>query len=141
MLLKEIAFYGIHYKKWYRELIRKLLFDRIRDHKDRQLHFIFEQNDIETKKGVSIIIRSIIDNINKKDKVKLIAQPSINFSDKSDDCLSLSDYVCGIFKAHYENLSKSNNMERRNFERIRGKIRVIHNLLTDEFYTRRNPFP
>ncbi len=128
------------FKSLYKDLIRKILFDRIRDFKDTKLHICFEHNYLK-KQIMSDIISNIIDDINKKDKNIITLTPTITYSGKEEACLSLVDYVCGIFRAHYENIGKKDNVERRNFDRVRKKIRVIHNLFTDVFYTRHNPFP
>lgn len=129
-----------NYREWYKNLFGRLLFDRIRDNWHENIHIIYEKNTEKEQNIIDLIKRVIVD-INKSHKKKVSSAPKIICSGKTEPSLSLVDYVCGIFKGHYENLDKSGNLERRNFDRIRGKVRVIHNFLTDEFYTRKNLFP
>lgn len=124
----------------YRQLIRKLLYDRVRGNMEVKIHICLEKT-IEKEQNIVEIIKDVVKDIIKRGKKPISHFPEVTFSGKEEACLSVVDYVCGIFRSHYENLYKEDNFERRNFDRIRWKIRVIHNLLSDEFYTRRNPFP
>jgi hypothetical protein len=128
------------YKELYKKLFGRLLFDRIRANRHENIHIVFERT-IEKEKNIVILINGVVDDINKSHRKKVSSSPIITCSGKEEPVLSIADYVCGIFKDHYENPLKSGNIERRNFDKIRGRVRVIHNFLTDEFYTRKNLFP
>jgi len=42
---------------------------------------------------------------------------------------------------HSGDEKKGKLFEKRNFDELRGKIRLIHDYGNDIFYSRRNPFP
>lgn len=130
----------IDYKEWYKKLIGRLLFDRIRDYRHEKIHIFIEKTDRKEQKNVLAVVNRVVDNINKSHRIKVSSKPVIEFSSKGEPCISLVDYVCGIFKDHYENLHLEGSRQKRNFNRIRGKIRLIHDFLTNVFYSRKNPF-
>jgi hypothetical protein len=126
-------------KNLHKRLIQKVLFDRIMDHKSKTIHISIEKPYRETI-SITELINDVVTGINKRAKVD-ITPPVIKYPGKEETCLSLSDYVCGVFKAHYLKLGDTDNFEKRDFRRIGGKIRVIHDYVNDIFYTRKNPFP
>ena len=126
-------------KNIHKRLIQKVLFDRIMDHKKKTIHICIEKPFKETIL-ITELINSAVTEIENRANVN-ITPPVIRYLGKEESCLSLADYVCGVFKSHYLKLKDMNNFEKRDFKRIGGKIRVIHDYMNDIFYTRKNPFP
>jgi len=126
-------------KDLHKRLIQKVLFDRIIDHKNKKIYICIEKPFKETIL-ITELINNAVSEIKKRTKVD-ITPPVIKYLGKEESCLSLADYVCGVFKHHYLKLKDINNFEKRDFKKIEGKIRVIHDYMNDIFYTRNNPFP
>lgn len=130
---------------WYDQLFGRLMFERLRANKDAVIRICFEQldNRIEhRRKEIEDIVERLVTEIQLRDKVKFADPPQVRSAGKEEPCLVVADYVAAIFKDHVANgTGKPDSWQARNFERIRSKVRVIHNYTTDEFFHRNNPFP
>lgn len=129
---------------WYDQLFGRLMFERLRANSEEVIRLSFEQHDnrIEhRRKEISDVVERLTGEIRTRDgENKFPIFPEVISAGKEEPCLAIADYVAAIFRDH-ENNRKPESWQARNFQRIRPKIRVIHNSLTDEFFTRRNPFP
>lgn len=130
---------------WYDKLFGRLMFERLRANKNADIRIYFEQHDnrIEhRRKEIEDIVERLVSEIRLRDRVEFAFIPKVNSAGKDELCLVLADYVAAIFKDHAKNgINKPSSSQARNFERIRFKVRVIHNYTTDEFFTRKHPFP
>lgn len=129
---------------WYDKLFGRLMFERLRANKNAAVQIYFEQHDNRfehRRKELEGIVERLVHEIRLRDRVEFAATPQISSVGKEEPCLVLADYVAAIFKDHAQNgIGQSSSSQARNFERIRSKVRVIHNYTTDEFFTRHNPF-
>jgi hypothetical protein len=130
---------------WYDRLFGRLMFDRLRANKDAVIRIYFEQHDNRVehrRKEIEGIVERLVREIRLRDGVEFAVIPQVKSTGKEELCLVVADYVAAIFKDHAENgISKPSTWQARNFERIRSKVRVIHNYTTDDFFTRNHPFP
>lgn len=130
---------------WYDKLFGRLMFERLRANKNAAIRIYFEQHDnrIEhRRKEIECIVERLVSEIRLRDRAEFAVIPEVNSAGKDELCLVLADYVAAIFKEHAKNgISKPSSSQARNFERIRSKVRLIHNYTTDEFYTSKHPFP
>ncbi|BAZ79212.1 DUF3800 domain-containing protein [Sphaerospermopsis kisseleviana CS-549] len=131
---------------WYDKLFGRLIFERLRASYDVPIHICFEQHDsrFEARRNeLEKIINQQVGEIQLRDQVKFVISPKIISAGKDEPCLVIADYVAAIFKDYV--VSEVNNFgsswQGRNFERIRTKIRWIHEYGTKNFFTRKNPLP
>lgn len=128
----------------YDKLLKKLLRNRLRDHKTEEITICFEQHDKPEGRVADIldIVSEEINKINVSDKSAFSGTYKVISGSKKDMCLSIADYICGVFKACFEEKTggEKESVQRRDFEDLRMKIRCIHNIAIDKFYDRRNPF-
>lgn len=129
---------------WYDRLFGRLMFERLRANKTARIKIYFEQHDnrIEPRqKEIEDIVIELTNQIQVKDGVIFTDIPQVFSASKEEFCLAVADYVAAIFKDHAVNgIGNISSWQARNFERIRPKIRVIHDYTTDIFYSRKNPF-
>jgi hypothetical protein len=130
---------------WYDKLFGRLMFERLRANKNAAIRICFEQHDnrIEhRRKEIEGIIERLVRKIRSRDGVEFAVIPKVSSAGKEEICLVVADYIAAIFKDHAEHgIGKPSSWQARNFERIRSKVRVIHNYTTDDFFTRKRPFP
>jgi dGTP triphosphohydrolase len=129
---------------WYDKLFSRLMFERLRANKNASIKICFEQHDsrFESRRSqIEGIINNLVDKIELCDRVKFLITPQVRSAGKEEPCLVIADYIAAIFKGYAtKEIGKPGSLEARNFERIRPKVRVIHNYVTDEFFTRKHPF-
>jgi len=128
----------------YDRLFKTLLIDRLRDHKTEDITICFEQHGNQRKRLRKI--RDIVDQLTKEidtsDRRPFRGTCEVISGSKTDLCLSIADYICGIFHAYYMKQCPGEKiLEARDFEDLRSKIRCIHDITNKRFYDRRNPFP
>lgn len=130
---------------WYDKLFGRLMFERLRANKNADIRICFEQHDnrIEHRqKEIEHIVERLVNEIRLRDRATFAITPQVRSAGKDETCLAVADYVAAIFKDHVANgTGKPDSWQARNFNRIRSKVRVIHNYTTDEFFHRKNPFP
>jgi histone H3/H4 len=130
---------------WYDRLFGRLMFDRLRANKNAAIRICFEQHDNRVehrRKEIEGIVERLVRKIRSRDGVEFAVIPKVSSAGKEELCLVVADYIAAIFKDHAENgIGKPSSWQARNFERIRSKVRVIHNYTTDEFFTRKCLFP
>lgn len=128
---------------WYDQLFGRLMFERLRANAEAVIRLYFEQHDNRISRRrdeIREIIERLIDKIRARDgEEKFPIIPEVISADKNEPCLAVADYVAAIFR-DYEGNRQPESWQARNFQRIRPKIRVIHNFSTDEFFTRQNLF-
>jgi hypothetical protein len=142
---KESSFDPSQGYDWYDRLFGRLIFERLQAHKDAVIRIYFEQHDNRVeyrRKEIEVIVERLVRKICLRNGIEFPAIPQINSAGKQELGLVVADYVAAIFKEHAENgIGKPSSWQARNFERIRSKVRVIHNYTTDDFFHRKNPFP
>jgi hypothetical protein len=129
---------------WYDQLFGRLMFERLRANSKAVIQLCFEQHDnrVEYRRNeIGDIVTRLTGEIRQRDgEEQFLVVPEVISGGKNEPCLAVADYVAAIFR-DYEGTRQSGSWQARNFQRIRPKIRVIHNFSTDEFFTRQNPFP
>lgn len=129
---------------WYDDLFGRLMFDRLQAHLDSKIQICFEQHDnkIQTRRDeLNGIIDRLIDNIKSRYDRDFYIHPEITSAGKEEPCLTLPDYIAGMFCSYFPQKGCQETWQSRNFLKIRPKLRVIHNYTTGEFHTHKNPFP
>jgi Protein of unknown function (DUF3800) len=128
---------------WYDRLFGRLMFERLRANSEAVIRLFFEQHDNRIKrrrKEISDIVERLASEIRTRDgENKFPEFPEVISTGKEESCLVIADYVAAIFR-DYESNRRPESWPARNFQRIRPKIRVIHNFSTDEFFARNKPF-
>lgn len=140
---------GVHRNELYDRMFGRLLYERLRGNRDKPLTVCFEQHDSRQKKRLNElkqIVFRIYGSVNQFQHMSDVSAPQVITAGKDEQCLSIADYTCSIFKKYYEKMCLGKKkgeepLEKRNFDDLRGKIRLIHDLNIDVFYSRRNPFP
>jgi RNA-directed DNA polymerase len=138
---------------WYDQLFGKLLYDRLQKHKLSPICIYFEQHGSsfsDRERKLRGIVERLASDIKLKTGGVIQFLPTISSAGKEESCLAAADYIAAVFR-DYERLwtervsmgkpVSSGSWQSRHFAMLRPKIRVIHNLSTDEFFTRHNPFP
>jgi len=138
-----------HRNELYDRIFGRLIYDRLRDYRDQPITICFEQHD--SRKGRRLeelqeIVLGIDAKIKSLHQVTGVDAPRVLSAGKDELCLAISDYVCAVFTDYYKKMhsgdeKKGKLFEKRNFDELRGKIRLIHDYGNDIFYSRRNPFP
>jgi hypothetical protein len=128
---------------WYDCLFGRLMYERLRANSEAIIQLCFEQHDnrIERRKEeISSTIKRLTTEIRERDgETKFPVVPNVVSAGKEEPCLAIADYIAAIFK-DYEEMRQPGSWQARNFQRVRPKIRVIHDFTTDEFFTRTRPF-
>ena len=131
----------------YDRLFGHLIIDRLRDHRTNEVHICFEQHgkEVARLREITSIISSKIEEIYMVDGREVIHPPEVRYAGKEEPCLAIADYICAIFSAHNAELEEvvpgEESLKTRNFEDVRMKIRCIHDIKKNIFYSRKNPFP
>lgn len=135
------------FNETYDRLFGRLIIDRLRDHKMNEINICFEQHNDNAERNMTLkaIIESKIVQIDRSERRVFEGSYFVMSATKDEPCLSITDYICGIFGAHFKDLDnkKETGMEslsERNFEDVRNKIRCIHDIKNNIFYSRWNPF-
>lgn len=129
-----------------KKMLTSLLAQRVLNNHYKEIHIVYERFD----EGSQAVEDSFSDELVKLGQELLheyntkIEDMTITFEDKSELCLSLSDYVCGIISVYINKKLKNepvkDSFEERSYNRISGKIRMINDLTRKKFYSRRDPF-
>jgi hypothetical protein len=129
----------------YDRLFGRLVIDRLRDHRTDEIQICFEQHGRVAPRleEIKFMISSKVEEIKRVDGREVIYHPTVRCAGKEEPCLAIADYICAIFSTHKaQNIIPGNeSLATRNFEDVRMKIRCIHDIKNNDFYSRRNPFP
>lgn len=130
---------------WYDNLFSRLMFERLRANHDATIRICFEQQGTQVLnrlKDIEAIINHLVQEIQLLDKVEFLVTPKTTSDSKNEFCLAIADYVAAIFKDYIAHgVGKPSSWQARNFNRIRPKVRWIHEYGTRIFFTRKHPFP
>lgn len=139
-----------HRNELYDRMYGRLLYDRMQKYRDRPIEICFEQHDSRVTRRLTelreITLR-IDEQIKSQHGINDIAPPIVISAGKEEPCLAIADYVSAIFRKYYEALNSANAwkkgepFEKRDFDDLRPKVRLIHNFETEEFFSRHKPFP
>ncbi len=136
---------GDDFNSTYDRLFKKIFLDRLKNHKTENIIICFEQHGKpeRRRREISNIVNLLIKDINESDRRPFRGTAKVTYGSKKDLCLSIADYICGVFNAYMKKRSDSMREipEERDFEGLRMKIRWIHDIGKKEYYDRRNPFP
>lgn len=136
----------LSFKNTYAHLFGRLIIDRLRDHKTGVINITFEQHSEIRQQDLAAIVASKIEVINNSERTSFRGEYTLRSSGKDEVCLSMADYICGIFSDYYGELHKATPttaeaLAKRNFENLRNKIRCIHDIKNNKFYSRKEPLP
>ncbi len=128
-----------------RLLLENLLRPRLLEKYYADIQIVYERFD----EGSSVVEKDFSDAVELLSKQlsgefgKCINNVSVSFDNKDELCLGVSDYLCGIVSEYFnlrisgENVTDS--WQERNYYRVAGKIRMIHDLTRKRFYSRQDP--
>lgn len=136
---------------WYDQLFGKLMYNRLQKYRRSSIHITFEQH-VEPFANREEQLKSIVEQLKseiRQEPQGFSGSTVVKSAGKEESCLALADYVAAVFKNHEKALeeqgsklqSNPGSWQARHFSMLRPKIRAIHNLGTNEFFTRKNPFP
>lgn len=129
-------------------LLENLVRPRLLEKHYKYIEIIYESFDEassvvekEFSNEVSIMCKRLSKQFGKE-----IKNVSVSFNDKTELCLGIPDYLCGVvsdyFKIHLTSGSKDKvkySWQIRNYNRVAGKIRMIQDLTRKKFYSRKAP--
>jgi len=122
-------------------LFGRLMFERLRASKAQRINIWLNQLHQPYIESRQKIVSSCVQSITNSDGVGFREQPTVELTSGPDDGLAVAHYSCVIVQKYLKYLETAGTLERLDFERIRNKVRVVHNFTTDEFFTRKNPLP
>lgn len=139
----------------YNILFKRLLFDRLKNHREDNIEIFFEQHDSKTVKRENELNDLINLMWSKIPEVSFCAKRKnvpVRSAGKDRVCLSIPDYILGVFCDYFSirtsdekkiprDSKKTDPWQKRNFEDLRPKIRLIHDFDKAIFYDRKKPFP
>lgn len=136
-----------HRNDLYDKMFGRMLKDRLQPYRNHQITVFYEQHDSKRQRrldeltAIASRVCQEIDGFHHSSVDVRIVE-----ADKNEPCLAVADYICAIFCAYYNELHKQERsagepLAKRNFDALRGKIRLIHDMDADQFYSRRRPFP
>jgi len=139
-----------HRNKLYERMFGRLIYDRLFKYRSQQIRICFEQHDSKHVRRLETL-REIVHQADARIKATFqlddIDLPIVTSAGKEEDLLAIADYICAVFSGYYRVLysgerdANEDSLQKRNFDEVRGKIRLIHDFDNEVFYSRRNPFP
>lgn len=127
---------GVPYHESYTSIMRKILLDRIKANNTSDFFINYEETDKVKFPKVSSLLEDIISTL--REEHPTIEMPSLQKVTKQDIYSVIPDYILGVFQAY--NRSSRQDYMRRDFEKLRNKIRLIVDIESDIYYHRGNPF-
>lgn len=126
-------------------LFSRLLSDRLKDYKDESITICFEQHGGKPEKRLSelksIALRMVTEN-KKYYQVSQDSQLRVMYGGKDEPCFAITDYILAIFREYYKKRQcgiTKGSFQKRDFDNVRSKIRLIHDYKENIFYSRKNP--
>lgn len=119
-------------------LLGRLLFERLRANRPGPMSLRLSRALRDRVAAAANVATKCASDVNASLGYAAIEAPDIRLAEARDPCTSVAEYTCALVR---ERLESRGSVEARGFERVAGKVRVIHDLATDTFYTRRNPLP
>lgn len=126
-------------------LLENLLRPRFLEKHYADIEIIYERFDEgnssveqEFSEAITMLCKQLSEEFGKD-----IKNVSILFNNKSELCLGIPDYLCGIvsdyFSLKLSGKEVADSLQERNYYRIEGKVRVIQDLTRKKFYSRKDP--
>ncbi len=125
----------------YECLFGRLMYERLRANKARRINIWLSQLHQPHIENRQKIVSSCVQSITNSDGRGFLEQPTVELTSGPEGGLAVAHYSCVIVQKYLKYLETTGTQERLDFERIRNKVRVVHNFTTDEFFTRKNPLP
>ena len=119
-------------------LFGRLMYERLGANKSQRINIWLSQLHQPHIENIQQIVNSCVPAITNSDNRRFREQPTVELTNGPEYGLAVAHYSCAIVQKHLEATGTS---ERLDFEKIRNKIRVVHNFTTGEFFTRKNPLP
>ena len=129
------------YEEIYIELFLKLVSMRLSS-KNRYIYFIkIEQSSSRLEKKLKDAFQKFKEQFKGN---KIVEDAFFQIIGKRDSfCLCTADYILGVTKRYFEipegDITRNHKSPVSRFERLRNKIRIIHDVGTGECYWRKNP--
>ena len=114
------------------------MFERLRANRARRINIWLSQLHQPHIENRQEIVNSHVQAITNIDNRGFQEQPTVELTNGPEYGLAVAHYSCVIVQKSPET---AGTPERLDFEKIRNKVRVVHNFTTDEFFTRENPLP
>jgi hypothetical protein len=126
-------------------LLGRLFYERLRAYRNREILIrnreilINVSTDGETSiEDMGAVIQISLRDILDREGLSFKRLPVLVRADSEDGCIAAGNYVSAITRAK---LDTPDSPEARAFEKIRSKMRLVHDLATDEFYSRDRQLP
>lgn len=122
----------------YYRLYGRLIYERLRANKSRSINIWLAKKLNHRLGAIQQITTAQVAEIARRDRVGVLSTPMVCMAGVNELCFAVADYTICVVQ---QRLADPNSILARDFEKIRSKVRVIHNFETGEFYTRENPLP
>ena len=122
----------------YECLFGRLIYERLRANKSQRINIWLSQLHQLHVEDRQKIVNSCVQAIANSDNKGFREQPAVKLTNGPEYGMAVAHYSCVIVQKYLETAGAQ---ERLDFERIRNKVRVVHNFTTNEFFTRKNPLP
>ena len=128
----------------YDKLFTCLISDRLSNYKKYNIDILFEQHDNKINKRemeLEDIVNKLMTNIEMRDQSLKRKITQVKSAGKNTECLAISDYILGVFGKYLTSIkSEKEPWEKRDFDDLSLKIRLIHDHDNKKFFFRNNPF-
>lgn len=126
----------------YKETYLKLFTDSVRQEfitsDEWNLHILVERNDKVKLPSLAQIVEAEYERAGADGARHPSSQPSIRSVEKAGTpSLTLPDFVLATFRNYAQLVPDERVLD---FERIRDRVRYVHDIDTDNYYTRKRPF-
>ena len=122
----------------FERLLGRLLFERLRAERQGPLHLRLSRRLADRLGTTTNVAGAVARDIEASSTRALLTMPEVTIADEREPCVAVVDYVCGLVHAR---LDSPGSIQARGFQRVATKVRVIHDLEKDRFFTRKNPLP
>jgi len=122
---------------WYQRLLTAALSDRVLANCHGVINVTVEQCAPKCESVARQTLQSVVSRVETQGH-HFTAFPTIGFAGKDEAALVLPDYVNGVVR---EVLEKRGDAIRRNYLRMRPRIRLVHDVVRNERYDRKNEMP
>jgi hypothetical protein len=120
------------------KLFGRLFYERLRAYREREISINVSADSDPSIMETQNLVDALLRNIRDREGIVFARSPVVIAIEPDDACETLANYV---FAITLKKLELPNSPEARTFEKIRSKMRLIHDLATDTFYSRDRQLP
>jgi hypothetical protein len=119
-------------------LFGRLLYERLRAYRYKRILINVSEDSASSIEDTQELVQALLRDIHEREGILLDHSPAIARVMPGDACTTIGSYVSAITLKKLESPDSSGA---RAFEKIRNKMRLIHDLATDTFYSRDRQLP